>query len=108
MGEIIYNKLVRDNIPTIITENGDTPIWHTADEKEQLQATLEKVVEEAKEVLESGGSKDELGDLKQTLLKLYELLGYTEEMIETARIEKAKKRGAFSLNIILDKVVTND
>ena len=108
MSEIIYNKLVRDNIPAIITENGDTPTWHVADEKEQLSATLEKIVEEAKEVLESGGSVDELADLKEVYLKLSDLLGYTDEMIEVARIEKAKKRGAFSSNIILDKVAIND
>ncbi len=108
MGEIIHNKLVRDEIPAIITGNGDTPIWHTAEGEEILQATLEKIVEEAKEILESGGSLDEFADLKQAWLKAVELLGYTEEAIEAARIEKVKKRGGLSLNIILDKVVTND
>jgi len=108
VSEIVHNKLVRDNIPAIITANGDTPIWHTADEKERLQAALEKIVEEAKEVLESGGSIYEFADLEETRLKVYELLGYTEEMVEAARIEKAKERGGFLLNIILEKVITDD
>ena len=108
MAEIFHNKLVRDNIPAIITENGDTPIWHVATDPERLQATLEKIVEEAKEVLESGGSADEFADLLEAYKEALIQLEYTDEMIEKIRVEKAKKRGGLSLGIILDKVVTND
>ena len=108
MSEIMHNKLVRDSIPDIITQNGDTPVWHTAEGEEVLRASLVKIVEEANEILESGGSLEEFADLKEVWLKTTQLLGYSEEMIETARLEKAKKRGGLSLNIILDKVVLHD
>ena len=108
MGEIIHNKLVRDFIPKVITENGDTPVWHVLKDDERLKPTLEKIVEEAKELLESGGSAEEVVDLQDVLNEALNLLGYDEQKLEAIRIEKAKKRGGFSLGIFLDKVVTND
>ena len=32
MKEQVYNKLVRDNVPDIIREQGGTPVIHTLDE----------------------------------------------------------------------------
>ena len=39
--EIVYNKLVRDNIPNIIKENGETPVVKILDEIE-YKKELEK------------------------------------------------------------------
>ena len=36
MKEHIYNKLVRDNVPDIIREQGGTPVNHTLDDEEYV------------------------------------------------------------------------
>lgn len=108
MGKIIHNKLVRDKIPAIITKNGDEPVWHTLPESKRLAALLEKLIEEAKELQESNGSLEERADVAEVLKEIDTLLGYDGSIVEAARIEKAEKRGGFSLGIFLDKVVTND
>lgn len=38
-----YNKLVRDNIPSIIEENGEIPIYHTLNSEEFWEALLKKM-----------------------------------------------------------------
>jgi predicted house-cleaning noncanonical NTP pyrophosphatase (MazG superfamily) len=108
MGEIIHNKLVRDKIPAIITKNGDEPVWHVLKEKERLLALLNKLIEEAKELLESGGSLEERADVAEVLKELDKLLGFDESTVETERLDKANKRGGFSSGVFLDKVITND
>ena len=54
-----YNKLVRDNIPNIIKENGQKPIYHTLNDGEYWDALLQKDTEELQEVKEAT-SKDEV------------------------------------------------
>ena len=48
-----YNKLVRNNIPTIIKENGEEPIYHTLNDNEYWLALLRKDTEELQEVKEA-------------------------------------------------------
>ncbi|MGN1000398.1 MAG: hypothetical protein ACI4OG_00480 [Bacilli bacterium] len=45
----IYNKLVRDRIPTIIRENGETPIIKALDKYEYKEELEKKLYEEYKE-----------------------------------------------------------
>lgn len=109
MAEIIYNKLVRDNIPEIIKADNAEPISRKLeDDTEYLQSLLEKLVEEAKELLASGGSLDEWADVEEVINALKAQQGLDQATIEAVRIEKAKKRGGFSLRIFLEKVVTRD
>jgi predicted house-cleaning noncanonical NTP pyrophosphatase (MazG superfamily) len=109
VAEIIYDKLVRDTIPEIISADNAEPIHRVlADDQEYLHALLEKLVEEAKELLDANGSIEERADVAEVLKAIDELLGYDTEVVESARIDKAKKRGGFSLRIFLEKVVKND
>ena len=48
-----FNKLVRDNIPNIITKNGRVPITHAAGEEEFDLALLQKLREEVDEYIEN-------------------------------------------------------
>lgn len=108
MGEIIYEKLVRDRIPEIITEDNQAPVTRTLGDTEFRRKLLEKLVEEATELLESDGDLGEIADVIEVLNALKPVLGYTDEEIETARAEKVAKRGGFEKRIFLEKATTND
>ena len=63
--ERIYNKLVRDNIPSIIKGNGATPITRILNEEEYKKELEKKLYEEYNEVLEASGEDriEELADM---------------------------------------------
>ena len=105
--EKIYNKLVRDNIPEIIKNNGETPITSILDDKRYKEELENKLYEEYKEVIESNGKDriEELADMIEIIKALAKLENSSlEEVIEVSK-EKVKKRGAFDKKIYLEKVI---
>jgi len=92
-----YNKLIRDKIPEIIKNNGDTCLTHIASEEEYKQKLVEKLQEEVDEY-KKDPSLEELADI----LEVIYALGDKEEM-EKIRKQKFEKRGGFSKRIILDE-----
>ena len=94
MKEHIYNKLVRDNVPDIIREQGGTPV----------QCLENKLREEVGEFLEER-TLDELGDIIEVLEELAHLQGWTDWEIRHARSEKAQRNGIFRERIFLEKVL---
>ena len=105
----MYNKLVRDNIPDIIRANGEEPIVHVLDEADYKSELERKLLEEANEVIESGGIDRiyELADLMEVVHALLELEEKTMEDVENARVEKASKRGGFTKRLYLEEVKEN-
>jgi len=104
MSETVHSKLVRDKIPDIIRANGETPVTRELDEPEYKQALLEKLVEEAREML-ADGSIAERADVEEVLRAIDEAFGFSIEDIETIRQQKADERGAFAEQIFLEKVI---
>ena len=105
--ERIYNKLVRDNIPSIIKGNGATPITRILNEEESKKELEKKLYEEYNEVLEASGEDrvEELADMIEVIKYLAKLEGKKlEDVIKTAD-EKSTKRGAFNDKIFLEKVL---
>ena len=106
--EKIYNKLVRDNIPSIIASDGEKPIVRVLDDKEYKQSLLNKLLEEYEEVKKAENKKDfleECADLLEVLKALIELEDSSlDEVNEIAR-KKAEKRGAFSKRLFLEKTI---
>lgn len=105
--ERIYNKLVRDNIPSIIKGNGATPITRILNEEEYKKELEKKLYEEYNEVLEASGEDrvEELADMIEVIKYLAKLEGKKlEDVIKTAD-EKSTKRGAFNDKIFLEKVI---
>jgi predicted house-cleaning noncanonical NTP pyrophosphatase (MazG superfamily) len=98
-----YNKLVRDNIPTIIVQNWQFPITHVADDKEYWEKLKAKFHEE---VLEYNSSDDleELADVLEVFNAICDFNGIDTKDFETVRKRKADKSGAFKHKIILDQV----
>ncbi len=89
MKEHIYNKLVRDNVPDIIREQGGTPVIRTLGDEEYVQCLENKLREEVGEFLE----------------ELAHLQGWTDWEIRHARSEKAQRNGIFRERIFLEKVL---
>lgn len=105
--ERIYNKLVRDNIPSIIEGKGETPITRILNEEEYKKELEKKLYEEYNEVLEASGEDrvEELADMIEVIKYLAKLEGKElGDVIKTAD-EKSTKRGAFNDRIFLEKVI---
>ena len=105
--ERIYNKLVRDNIPDIITSNEETPVTRVLNEDDYKKALEEKLVEEQEEVLFSSGAErcEELADMVEVIRSMAKLEGKSLEEIVAIADEKKLKRGGFEGRIYLEKVI---
>ena len=105
---MIYEKLVRDNIPEIIERNGFTPETKVLSKREIQNALIEKLKEELTELTESKGGIDrvcECADMIEVLIRISELNGFTETELERIRIDKGITNGKFDKNIFLVDVL---
>lgn len=93
-------KLVRDKIPEIIKKVGKKANTRTAQDLEVKQLLLEKIVEEAKELRESG-DHEEIADMMEVIDALLKFENISKEDIEKIRIKKAKEKGSFDKRTIL-------
>ncbi|GAA0672163.1 nucleoside triphosphate pyrophosphohydrolase [Natronoarchaeum mannanilyticum] len=98
-----YRKLVRDDIPEIVRENGETPIARVADDEEYAELLAEKLVEEADEFRESG-ELEELADVLAVVDAVRERRNVSEDELRKLQAEKAEDRGRFEERIVLDAV----
>ena len=90
MKERIVNKLVRDYIPDIIQEQGQTPVFRTLGDQEYAQCLEQKLREEVGEFLQE---------------ELAHLQGWTDGEIRHTREEKAQTTGLFRERVFLEKVI---
>lgn len=106
-----YGKLVRDNIPNIIKNNGEEPVVKKLSDDEYWQALLAKDQEELEEV-KSAKSKEEiceeLADKLAVLIAMAEYHGLTFFEVEQVEIEKRLSKGGFTRRLYLDKVLPKD
>lgn len=104
---ITYNKLVRDNIPQIIKDSGKKCSVRILNDEEYVKALKEKIVEEAKELLEAKTSEDvieELADLYEVVEALL-IEGKIDLLaIKKKRIQKNMEKGAFDERVFLEYV----
>ncbi len=97
-----YNKLVRDKIPEIIKQKGDTPVTHIADDLEYWQKLKEKLQEEINEFNESE-TIEEIADIQEVIDAICNFKKFDKKEIESIKKKKAEERGAFEKKIILDE-----
>lgn len=105
--ERVYNKLVRDEIPLIISKNGEEPITRILDDEEYKIELEKKLLEEYNEVLGATNSDErveELADMLEVIRSLASLENKDlDDIIEVADLKK-EKRGGFSNKIFLERV----
>ena len=97
---IIYNKLVRDNIPTIIEKGGKKHTTKVLEDKEYLKSLNLKLQEELDEYYENEDI-EELADLAELLHAILKHKGVSVEEFEQIRLEKREKRGGFDKRLFL-------
>ena len=98
-----YDKIVRDNIPTIIGNSGSKCEVEIVSDEEALSYLYMKLTEEVNEFLES---KDiyEIADVIEVLYAICDKMKISRVTLERARRQKENKNGGFENNIILKKV----
>lgn len=104
--EIVFNKLVRDNIPDIIASNGEESVTRILADEEYKVELYKKLLEEANEVISSKNSDEtieELADVLEILRSIAELNG--KKLDDVVEVEKQKrlKRGGFEKRVFLEK-----
>ena len=100
MGEITYNKLVRDKIPDIIRAEGKEPLIRQAAEDEMPHLLLAKISEEVEEYRQTG-NVEELVDILEVLKALVAVQGLNWDDFEKLLNKKRALRGAFEKSIYL-------
>ncbi|XVH32066.1 nucleoside triphosphate pyrophosphohydrolase [Haloferacaceae archaeon DSL9] len=97
-----HDKLVRDAIPTIIRDDGVTPITHTVEGEEYRVRLAAKLVEEAREFRDEP-SAAELGDVLEVVDAIYGAFDFDPGRVADLREEKAAARGRFEDRIVLER-----
>jgi predicted house-cleaning noncanonical NTP pyrophosphatase (MazG superfamily) len=103
----IYNKLVRDRIPEVITDDGKKFSTRILTNEEYIKELKKKTFEELQEYINADNNDDaieELADLLEIIHALAEYHGETFEKVEEIRQKKAEKRGGFKEKIFLIEV----
>ena len=106
--EKVYNKLVRDNIPDIISADGRNPITRILSDAKYKDALEKKLYEEYQEVLEATDSSDrieELADMLEVIISIAKLDNKQLDDVIDAANKKRKKRGGFDKKIFLERVI---
>lgn len=104
---MMYQKLVRDNIPAIIEKNGETCVTRKLTDKEYETALAEKLQEEVKELLEAYTAKErsvldcaeEMADVMEVMYAMGKTCAVSKREIEQIRSQKAAEKGTFSKKI---------
>lgn len=100
----VYNKLVRDKIPEIITKDNKKAVTKILNAEDYLIELNRKIQEEVKEYLESNNI-EELADIVEVIYGILEVKNISIEEFENVRKSKVQKRGAFKEKIFLEKVI---
>ena len=98
----IYNKLVRDNMPDIITAKGEPNIFHIANEEEYQVKLFEKLQEETAEFLKDE-KLSELADLLEVIDAICVLKGFSTDELMEVKNKRKLERGGFEKRIILEQ-----
>ncbi len=104
---IKYNKLVRDNIPGIIQNDGKECKTRILDDHEYEVELRKKLIEEATELFEAKNIEEKIYELAD----IYEIIEYVlmvnnidKRNVDIMRIKKNMKNGGFENKTYLEQV----
>lgn len=92
-------KLVRDNIPNIISESGNTASFKILSYEEYVKELLNKLNEEVDEYFDAESDEEaleELGDILTVINHLAEIHGANMDILRGVQYRKDDKRGGFT------------
>ena len=106
MPKFKFNKLVRDKIVEKQVASGAKPSYRQLTAAEHEQELVNKIIEEAKEILQADGAGmvDEIADVQQAIDDLREKLNLTDEAVAIAQAIKKDKNGAFKKGLYIDYI----
>lgn len=107
MNRKTYNKLIRDKIPEIIKKNEAIPKISVLNDDQFKSALKEKLIEEAKELLEAKTNEEilnELSDAFQLLESIALNNNTTLAEVEKQKEKKKAERGGFDKKLFLEYV----
>ena len=96
----IYHKLVRDRIPAMIEEEGETAHIRILPRDEYIACLEEKLDEEVAEYHRDKNA-EELADILEVAFALADTLGVSREELLSVCAQKRQDRGGFSDRIFL-------
>lgn len=106
--EKIHNKLVRDNIPSIIQDDNWIPITRILSDDEYRKELYKKLLEECNELISAKTSNniiEEASDVFEVLKAISELEGKNINAVIESSKQKRLKRGGFTKKIFLEKTI---
>ena len=97
----VYNKLVRDRIPYIMSQNGERAHFSVLNDEGYLRELDRKLTEEMAEYQESK-ELEELADILEVLEAICTARGYSVEELHAVREKKQAERGGFEKRLFLE------
>lgn len=99
-----YNKLVRDNIPELIKQDGNNYLSYIADDIEYREMLLKKLKEETNELIDNP-CLEEIADVLEVIDAIKKHFCFSDGEVLKVKHEKYKKRGGFETKTILKEVI---
>ena len=97
---IMYNKAIRDKIPEIIKNSGNSCNVKTLNDDDFLIELEKKLKEELEEYFENK-TIEELGDMLDVINRIVILKGVSSDDFEKIRLKKISTNGGFDKNFFL-------
>jgi len=112
MPDFILNKLVRDNIPSLMKSAGQTPIFHVLQGHALQKAMLTKIKEEVGEAIGAIDNDDkfanELADIQELIDSLLAERGIKRTALIALQKNTHNKKGSFKEGYFLEKVSVDE
>ena len=99
--EIVFNKLVRDNIPEIIKADGAECVTHIAKDDEYRALLIAKLKEEVDELIHNPCA-EEIADVLEVIDAIAKFEGIMIDEIKRHKLSKRVNRGGFHKRIVLE------
>lgn len=97
------DKLVRDNIPERISNDGHEPVTHQADDDEYIQRLCDKLVKEA-QAYRQHRDVEELADVMQVVRRIRRVQNISRQTVHRTRRKKKSRYGLFKDKTVLESV----